>query len=119
MHRFDLLDAAECAATRRLVIEARPRWMQRGPLPCFTLGAATYLDIPGERRDDYQRLAGDLKPLLGDRFGWLPARVFQALALALGDPVVAAPGLALPGFHVFLAHPACTQPLASVHLDLQ
>lgn len=119
MRCLEILDEAECVETRRLVVASRNFWVQRGPLPFFTLGAATYLDIVADDRHDYARLAGKLNPLLSARFGWLHDRVFRALETALGDAVMPAPGLALPGFHVFLAHPAFTQPLASVHLDLQ
>jgi hypothetical protein len=77
------------------------------------------MDVCGQRRDSYLTLAGTTNPLLSEHFGWLHDRVLAALAKLLGRKVVLAPGLAVPGFHIFLAHPAFLQPVASVHLDLQ
>jgi len=119
MQSLAVLDAGECERLRRLVHALKPAWIQRAPLPFFTLGAATYLDANGGRRAHYAALAGRLNPILQEHAGWLHDRIQSALASHLGQPVAPAPGLALPGFHIFLAHPAFTRPLASVHLDLQ
>jgi len=119
MRSLAVLDVAECEEVRRLVHALKGAWMQRAPLPFFTLGAATYMDANGGRRTNYGELACRLNPVLHEHFGWLHDRVQRELSTLLGLPVLSAPRLALPGFHIFLAHPAFTQPLASVHLDLQ
>lgn len=119
MQSIPILDAAECVRTRESVHHLRPYWIQRAPLPFFTLGAATYMDAVGGHRQAYLDAAGRLNGVLREHFGWLYARLHRALGSILHGDVRAAPGLALPGFHVFLAHPAFAQPLASVHLDLQ
>lgn len=119
MQTMPILDAAECERTRMLVHGLRPYWVQRAPLPFFTLGAATYMDAVEGRNQAYLDAAARLNEVLRRSFGWLYERVHGALASILHGTVTPAPGLALPGFHVFLAHPAFAQPLASVHLDLQ
>jgi len=119
MHVVPLLDQAECDRTRGLVHALRAHWTPRAPVPFFTLGAATYMDICGGDRHPYVVRARALNPVLTKHFGWLHARVTGALAALLDQPVAMAPKLALPGFHVLLAHPAFLQPVASVHLDLQ
>jgi hypothetical protein len=119
MQKTPILDPAECERTRMLVHRLRPYWVQRAPLPFFTLGAATYMDAVEGRHQAYRAAAGRLNQVLSEHFEWLYGRVHGALASILQGNVTAAPGLALPGFHIFLTHPAFAQPLASVHLDLQ
>ena len=119
MQLLEILSAPECEDVRGIVQSLRAEWIQRAPLPFFTLGAATYMDAVGGRREHYAALAERFNPTLQRHFGWLHDRVTAELARILGRPVVPAPGLAVPGFHIFLAHPAFTRPLASVHLDLQ
>lgn len=113
-----LLDADACAAVQAEVEASRAAWTLRHPLaPFYTLGAASYLD--GEAPTEYAALAAQVNPLLADRFGGLLGRVAAALAAHLGEPVAATDRHALPGFHIFGAHPAFERPVASIHVDRQ
>jgi hypothetical protein len=122
-----MLDERECDELRREVYELQPHWVQRLPgLPMYSLGAALYLDAahalhnggqPGERM--YVAIAAKYNPILLQHFAPLYRRLEEVLSKRLGGPVAFPPDKALPGFHVFLAHPAFTQMTASVHADLQ
>ncbi|TMQ07444.1 MAG: hypothetical protein E6J90_05290 [Deltaproteobacteria bacterium] len=115
---LELLDAAECARLEGAIKELRARWVMRGTSPTsgfFTLGAASYLD----GADDYAARAGELNPVLRDTFAGLYARVAEFLSARLRAPVGFADGLALPGFHIWLAPAIFVTPVASVHFDLQ
>lgn len=114
-----LLSAAECARAADTLLALREHWMRRtSALPFFTLGAASYIDAQGGigayracvRRDD---------PLLSEQFGWIHARIADAIAAATGIPAYFRKKGGRPGFHIFLGHPAFRRPLASVHRDRQ
>lgn len=114
---FELCDAAECRRLEDRIKELRAHWIPRGPASTgfFTLGAASYLDeLPA-----YRANAERLNPLLRDGFGWLYDKLTGFLAKRLRAPVVLADPLALPGFHIWLEKAIFTQPVASVHFDLQ
>lgn len=111
-----VLTEGACADWREALHEVREAWTQRHPLaPFFTLGAASYLDARG----GYGAIAQAANPVLAGRFGPLQERVRQALETHLGAPVVLTARFALPGFHIFQAHPAFERPVASIHCDLQ
>jgi len=114
-----VLDPAACADVRNRVHALRGHWVRRHPIfPFFTLGTAAYLDatrgpapyVAGARRTN---------PVLREHFADLQAAVEAALALRLGGPVATTDPRARPGFHVYLAHPAFAQDLASIHFDTQ
>ena len=110
-----VLEPADCDVYWEALQEVRASWTARHPLaPFFTLGAASYLDA-GE---EYQALAAAANPVLASRFASLLERVRQAIAAHTGDPVEVG-RFALPGFHIFQAHPAFERPVASIHCDLQ
>jgi len=113
-----LLDESECARVDHQIKELRSHWVPRGPLAetsFFTLGAASYLDDVGEYRDR----AAVLNPVLHDSFAWLYTRLIEFLERRLRAPVAFAEGLAMPGFHIWLAPSIFVTPNASVHFDLQ
>jgi hypothetical protein len=119
MLQIPVLSPEEARAVRDRVHALRIHWTQRLPwLPFYTLGAAIYLDMPAGSRQ-YRALAERVNPVLASEFGWLHERVAAILSEQLDGPVSLDPRIGLPGFHVFLAHPAFGDPLASVHLDLQ
>jgi hypothetical protein len=119
VEQLELLSPAECAALRAAVHALRDSWRQRdSQLPFFTLGAASYLDAAGDY-PAYASAARAINPLLAQRFGWLYERLAAKLARYFDAPVGYAPALALPGYHVYLAHRMFEQPLASVHCDTQ
>src|SRR5262249_17835589 len=70
-------------------------------------------------RENYDRRIAENNALLAEHFGWLHALLREALAAHLGSPCAEAPGLALPGFHVWKAPMIITTPTASIHFDLQ
>lgn len=116
---MELLSATECDRIESQIKELRRYWIPRGAKlessHFFTLGAASYLDDPAL----YPGRAAELNPVLRDGFGWLHTRVAEFLGRRLRAPVSFADGLALPGFHIWLAPAIFTTPSASVHFDLQ
>jgi hypothetical protein len=88
-------------------------------VPFFTLGVASYLDAVHDAAISYHAASRRLNPLLGERFGWLHARLAGRLSEALAAPVVYRASCALPGFHIFQWCLAFEQPVCSVHQDLQ
>ena len=112
-----LFSAAGCQVIRTTVFELRAFWFQRTPiLPFHTLGAASYLDAQ-ENEQRYIKRGGFYNPILREHFMWLYARLTDCLANRLGQPVTFHPYGALPGFHVFLAHPGYMQLPLAVHVD--
>jgi hypothetical protein len=117
--RLNLLSREECGAVRSSVMALRDNWLQRDPqLPFFTLGAASYLDAKTDR-EDYRAKAREFNPLLSRHFGWLYEKLAAQLASHFAAPVSYAAALALPGYHVYLAHPVFEKPIASIHCDTQ
>jgi hypothetical protein len=115
-----LVTHEEAAAVAREVLAERASWRQRDEVyPFFTLGAASYLDARLEGAAAYEAYAGASNGILHRSFGWLHERVRLAVSRHVGAEATYAPGLALPGFHVFLSHDAFKRPTASLHYDLQ
>jgi hypothetical protein len=113
-----LLDAAACEAIVAEVEASRDAWTQRHPLaPFYTLGAASYLD--GDELAYYQALAARANPVLAARFAGLLGQVAGAIAAHTGRPAVATERHALPGFHIFGAHPAFERGVTQIHVDKQ
>lgn len=118
IHEIPLLTAEECDRVRRELHAVRGRWRKRNQFPFYTVGAASYLDHTAGRETMLQRAAED-NPLLTEHFHWVHERVIKALADYVDQPALLDPVFAAPGFHVFEGHEAFTQPLASMHFDLQ
>ncbi|WP_416546152.1 hypothetical protein ACHEXK_11080 [Limnohabitans sp. DCL3] len=128
VYDLKVLDNCACALWAEKVLALRAHWTHRHTsMPFYTLGMAAYLDAvasssrdggkplyysPILRRHHNQQLQdhfGDLLSLACLSIGeWTQKRGFC-------DPL----GSALPGFHIHLAHPVFTQPVASKHRDLQ
>jgi hypothetical protein len=120
--QFVLLDADECRRAADAVHALRPYWEARLPdAPFFTLGAASYLDAakPATRTVLYYEKAARLNPVLDENFGWLYARLVEALEERLAGRCAFEPRAARPGFHVFLPFPLFRFSVASIHVDLQ
>ena len=114
-----VLDADECARAVESVRALRDRWIHRNLItPFFTLGAASYLDARGNK-PRYAEYAAAANPLLRERFSWLYDKVIGALGPVLDGPVALDPQHALPGFHVFEAHPIFRERTGELHCDLQ
>jgi hypothetical protein len=117
--RLNLLSAEECAALRTEISGMREHWLARsGELPFYTLGAASYIDARADK-PGYCAKAREINPLLSQRFGWLYQRLAARLSEYFAAPAVYSPELALPGYHVYLAHPVFARPIASIHCDTQ
>jgi hypothetical protein len=115
-----LLTADETARALEAVMALREHWTPRQTLPFFTLGAAAYLDARGGAFPAYLAAAQRTNPILSEHFGWIHDRLCAVVtARAGGEPAVCDPGLALPGFHVFLNAPLFKDAPASMHYDLQ
>jgi hypothetical protein len=114
--RRSLLDDSACAAACDAVLALRARWIRRVPqVEFFTLGTASYLD----REPDYTTRLTALNPVLRAHFAPLHAAVTAALAEIVEEPVALAVDKALPGFHVWGVPGIPTEPVASLHFDLQ
>lgn len=113
-----VLDAAGCAEVARGVQALREFWVRRHPeAPFFTLGASNYFDIAHNPGLPYYRMAAESNPRLMEHFGPLYTGVRRALADHLKMPVGFAEGLALPGFHIFLADAAFTDIVGLTHAE--
>ncbi|MEQ8232278.1 MAG: hypothetical protein RLW61_20875 [Gammaproteobacteria bacterium] len=129
--RARVLDAAACADIASRVHALREHWVARDDADFHTLGAALYLDrptsetrtrfdLPAADPARYAALATRLNPLLEAQFGALYRALAEALETLLDAPVRCAPALALPGFHIFGAHPRYATQAAHVpHFDRQ
>lgn len=114
--RLPLLAEEACDDWVCKVLLLRHAWLRRHPLvPFFTLGKAAYLDKGGEAYDSRHS-----NLLLWRHFSALLTQVQTALSRHLNDAVeLVQTQAALPGFHIYLPHPAFALPVASIHRDLQ
>lgn len=114
---IDLLTEEECWQVRSIVHELKEFWIQRHPtLPFYTLGLASPYDVPRDKQGYYKE-AKRYNSILRDRLWWLYERLAQTLCKYLKAPTLYPDNLALPGFHVLLAHKAFEQPMGTVHCD--
>jgi hypothetical protein len=119
VHRIQALSEDECARVRAELHAVRERWRRRRPgLPFYTLGAAAYLDAR-PTASEYERCAPTENAVLRERFGWLYDRIRPELDAVLGGRTRIDHEHALPGFHIYLAHPVFERPIAEVHFDRQ
>lgn len=101
-----LFDQAMCAEIVERLHDLDAFWLPRHPhLPFYTLGATNYYDITANPQRPYRRLAQQYNPLLLERFPELYAALLSTLRARLQQPIDFLPGAALPGFHIFEAHP--------------
>jgi len=117
---LELLTIDECVSVKKFIYDTRKHWVQRKPqVPFYTLGTVSYLDAKQKGQDYYQDSIGRTNPLLWSEFSWLYERLLDTLNARFEPTFKYHPARALPGFHIFLAHPAFTQVSASRHYDLQ
>ena len=121
----NVLTCEECQRVASAVNELGSHWLPRSVKPAtfFTLGVASYQDLADfdslAPRYDYYRVAQVSNALILDRFGWLLARVRDALQAYLGGAAHFDSRLAAPGFHIFTSWAIPRGDEASVHFDLQ
>lgn len=119
-NRVDLFSREECDRIRDVIHKLRPHWIHRDAAyqtPFYTLGYATY--DAKEDLKDYYREAPNQNQLLRRELGWVYDKLSQAVEKAVGRPTIYDEQLALPGFHIFLAHKVFELPLAAIHWDMQ
>lgn len=113
-----LLTESECAQLKLTVEELQEHWIQRHPtVPFYTLGASNYFDIAYNPELPYYRMAQQYNPILRQHFAWLYDRLSVCLSQHLQAPTAYRESLALPGFHIFLSHPAFANPQALTHQE--
>jgi hypothetical protein len=113
---IELLSAEECSRVREGLDSLRDLWIQRHPVvPFYTLGASNYFDIAFNPKLPYYVMARETNPVLMREFGWLYESLASSLQGMFGLPVEYPAKLALPGFHIFLAHEALKDPKALMH----
>jgi hypothetical protein len=119
---INLLSSAECQRVSSKVHKLKQSWIaQKSEVPFYSLGSGSYFHaVSGKLLDnDYYTLLKKYNPLLQKEFGWLYQRLADILSRQLNAPTCYSDNLALPGFHIFLFHPAFEQPIAKLHRDLQ
>lgn len=115
-----MLSESECQQLHEQVYRLRSHWVQRYPsLPIYALGAALFIDARRGGGGQYADAVSRYNALLQEHFGQLYARFAEFMSRRLGGPVAYTPDKALPGFRIFMAHPAFMLLSASVHADLQ
>lgn len=115
--KIELLAQEETKEVYQTVHELKENWIPRHPLlPFYTLGLASYIDVPQDKQGYYKE-AKHYNSILRDHFGWLYKKLTNVLAEYLQAPITYPENLALPGFHIFLSHPAFTHPVGSIHFD--
>lgn len=113
----DLLTEEECLKVRSTVHELKEFWIPRHPtLPFYTLGLASPYDVPKDKQGYYKQ-AKHYNSILREHLGWLYERLTETLKNLLQAPTSYPDNLALPGFHIFLAHKEFEQPMGTVHCD--
>lgn len=115
---LDLLTKEECDRVHSIIQDLENIWVLRHPvIPFYTLGAAHYFDIPDnpESPNYYYELAKKYNPILQLHLGWLYERLANKLVQHLKAPVNYRENLGLPGFHIFLPHPALEEPKNLTH----
>ncbi|MBI3284907.1 MAG: hypothetical protein HYZ65_08680 [Burkholderiales bacterium] len=97
----------QCAELTQRLLGVDAFWLTRhASLPFYTLGATNYYDITANPARPYESLAQKYNPFLLENFPDVYDAVLAALAERLQQAVVFLPGAAVPGFHIFAAHPA-------------
>ena len=113
-----LLSVEECGRVRDGLYSLRHLWIKRHPVvPFYTLGASNYFDIAYNPKLPYYSMACETNPVLMLEFGWLYDMLAASIETQLGLPVEYPETLALPGFHIFLAHEALRNIQALMHRE--
>lgn len=122
--RLPILSAAQCLAIAEQVVELRARWRHAGDeqLELYHLGANVFANANprfGQSYEDYLCLASRDRAALRERFAPLYARLEQALAEVLGEPVRRTESLADPGFMIWDRYGGAEPPRYPLHVDSQ
>jgi len=117
---ISFLTLEECQEVRRIIYDLKRFWNQTDTYePAYTLGVATYRHAPPNPLPLYYAKARLFNPLLREHLGWLYDRLLMILAEELGQPTCYREDLALPGFHIFVAHEIWKVNVLQAHVDGQ
>ena len=119
---LNLLTPLECEQTVTTIERLKSWWIPQKPgLPFYSLGSGSYFHAGASQllENSYHTQLKQYNPLLQKHFAWFYRRLAETLARYLDAPICYPEHLALPGFHIILAHPTFERPLADIHLDLQ
>ncbi len=118
--RIPLLSEAQCNENWQAAKALRKYWTHRHEfLPSHSVGAAAYLDVPADGVHSYMMRAIRMNKFLRRDFGPLSEQVRAAMQDHLHAPAIITPRFAVPGFHVFEAHPRLDELKPRIHFDLQ
>ena len=107
----------EATRVAERVLENKHLWEKRN-VAMSTLGASSYVD--GADKNVYQRKAAESNPQMESLFGDVEERVLAYFSQrAPGSTIQFRENAALPGFHIFECNKLFSNPVASVHKDLQ
>ena len=119
--KVDLLAPSECELVCSRIANLKQFWLQQdASLPFYSLGTASYFHDPVHNPvEKYHSLVKCYNTLLWDNFAWLYQKLADNLAAKLAAPIYYPKNLALPGFHIFLAHKSFEQLDPPIHRDIQ
>lgn len=125
IHNLDFLTPTECDQVISTIIELKKYWIHEQakiPIPFYTLGSGSYFHKSpdsNQLKEQYHTLRKKYNPLLKKHLGWLYQNLADTLVRHLNALTCYPDQLALPGFHIFLAHESLKESLAPLHFDLQ
>lgn len=115
---LELLTKSECQEVYSAILNLKNLWIKRHPIvPFYTLGASNYFDIVNNPRLPYYQRAKRYQPIFWEHLGWLYDKLAEVLTQQLKAPISYPEHLALPGFHIFLSHPALEQAKDITHQE--
>lgn len=123
--RVALLEGSALTSVVDRVLALRQSWTSRGLYPSggfSTLGRASYLDVCAPDADadgDYYSQLERTNAVIQEAFPDLLELVGSTLGEHLRGPTAYAPGLAIPGFHVFEGKGIPCAGQAGPHFDMQ
>lgn len=120
LSELDFLTPEEAKSTLEKVMALKDHWIDRsqGFYPFFTLGANLYIDATSDEAP-YRKRVQEMNPILKANFSDLYDKLIALFQEAYEIPVTFVDGLALPGFHIFLASKVFYEKGGSTHFDMQ
>ena len=118
-HFFEVLSLEECKENLSLLDQHSDYWTPRMPgVPFYTLGTPLYMDKE-KPIAIYEKQVIAMNKILRHHFENLLQKARHCLETHLNSRLLDLPGCSLPGFHIFGGSIFFTQPIASIHFDLQ
>ena len=99
-------------------VMAQKHLWERRNVAMFTLGTSSYVD--GASSTEYQKKSAESNPRMLELFGDVEKRIIQYFSHRAPTATIKfRKNAALPGFHIFECNKLFSNPVASVHRDLQ